>query len=94
MLRSSLDGIESFYDRIEAFIEETLHQNKQNAATRSSFQDVKITNEYVCVPIHGLCKFTSTDKKRFKKQFPGTKIIGKMENTNTYWIIISRKVVK
>lgn len=90
MLRQSLDGIEALFDQIEDFIEEYLHESEENNSTRSCFRDVKITNEYVCIPIHSLECFSKKHQKEFKKNFPTIDLPEKTKGSNTYWVIMPR----
>ena len=87
MLKRSLDG---FFDQVEDFIENSLHKSAENALTRSSFPDVKLTNEYVCIPIYGVRLFSRTHQREFKKQFPDIELPEESATTNTYWVIIPR----
>jgi len=87
MLKRSLNGI---FDQVEDFIEDSLHKSAENALTRSSFPDVKITNEYICVPIYGVRLFSRAHQREFKKRFPGAELPEESATTNTYWVILPR----
>ena len=81
-------SIESQFDRVEAFIEETLH--KSNRLARSSFPNTKITNSYLHIPLYGVRLFSSKQRQIFEQQFPGAQLIQDNEN-QIYWIILKRE---